>query len=239
MKKIILVLVLVASFGISKATLSVSPTSASLKSAGSQDTLVITSNVAWTAVVDSSWVTIISGSSGTGNSIVVYTIQPNNRIALMQRVAHITITPASGTAQIINISQYTSYVAKGLHGTYIKINSYVGISIPVKEGDLGAKTSPTVFYWMEADTSVIINTRQLSSQGLATLRTTFRLYYDYQSYWQWKPPFDCNFSTVFTTPWEDFSDGGWSMVDNYDALLNAYISQTLNIPLVDLFDYDY
>jgi hypothetical protein len=239
MKRIILITVLVACFTLANATLSVSPTSKTIPSAGKIDTLTVTANVTWTATVDSSWITIISGSAGSNNGIIIYSVNQNNNVALLARVAHITVTPSSGTAQVINISQSTSYKSKPLHGTYIKINSYVGISIPVKEGNLGAKTSPTTFYWLEIDTSVVMNIKQMDAQGLVTLKTTFHLYYDYQSYWQWKPPFDCLWQTTFISPWEDVSDGGWNIVDNYDNLLLNYISTTMNIPMQYLSIYSY
>lgn len=206
---------------------------------GKIDTLVVTSNVSWTTTKDSSWVTIISGSSGNGNGTIIYSVSANNNVALLARVAHITVTPSSGTAQVINITQPTSYISRSLHGSYFKINSYVGISIPVKEGNLGAKTSPTTFYWIAIKTPVILDVSQLEAQGLSTITTPLELYYDYQSYWQNKPPFDSNWPTVYTTPWEDLSDGGWSIVDNYGILIMAYISQTLNINLSYISEYDY
>jgi len=240
MKKIILSLGLIAVCLLANATLSVLPTSVTLNSSGGNDTLIVTSSGAWTAVADSSWMNIVSGNSGSGNGIIVYSMATNNRISNGARYAHITVTPSSGTAIVVTVIQKTSFTPKGLHGTYIKINSYVGISIPVKEGNLGAKTSPTVFYWMEVDTMVHMNIRQMDSQGFVTFTNTFRLYYDYQSYWMWKPPFDCMFSTMYTTPWEDVSDGSdFNLCNNYDALLIAYISQTLNIPLNQLFIYAY
>jgi hypothetical protein len=239
MKKIILLTVLIASFALANATLTVSPTSRIIASGNKIDTLTVTANVTWTATVDSSFITIISGSSGSNNGIIIYSISQNNNVATGPRIAHITVTPSSGTAIVVQVNQNTSYKSKPLHGTYIKINSYVGISIPVKEGNLGAKTSPTVFYWIEVDSSVIMNTKQLDVQGLVTLKITFHLYYDYQSYWQNKPPFDCVWQTTFTSPWEDISDGGWNIVDNYDNLLLNYISTILNIPMQYLSIYSY
>ena len=93
MKKLIIGFWLIAITMIANATVSVVPTSVTIPNGGGQDTLIVTSSGTWTAVADSSWVTIISGSSGSGNGKVIYTMATNNRISNGARYAHITTTP--------------------------------------------------------------------------------------------------------------------------------------------------
>ena len=60
---------------------SISPTNQSFPAAGGSETInVITdTNCSWTALSNASWITITSGSSGTGNGSVQYSVAPNRK----------------------------------------------------------------------------------------------------------------------------------------------------------------
>jgi hypothetical protein len=61
------------------ATASINPTSASYAAAGGTGTVTVTANAAcnWTAVSNSSFITITGGSSGSGNGTVTYSVAAN------------------------------------------------------------------------------------------------------------------------------------------------------------------
>lgn len=73
-------------------TYSISPTSQSFDAAGGPGTISVTAdtNCSWTAVSNASWITITSGSSGTGNGSVGYYVLQNKAKATRTR----TITVA-------------------------------------------------------------------------------------------------------------------------------------------------
>ena len=61
-------------------TNSISPTSQAFAAAGGSNSIAVAadSNCTWTAVSNASWITITSGSSGTGNGSVEYNVLKNN-----------------------------------------------------------------------------------------------------------------------------------------------------------------
>lgn len=71
---------------------SISPSSRTFAPSGGAGTVAVTAssgNCAWTATSSLGWVAITSGSSGTGNSAVSYSVSPNTDAA--QRTGNITI----------------------------------------------------------------------------------------------------------------------------------------------------
>jgi len=70
-------------------TFSISPTSQSFDSNGGSGSVTVTSDSSWTAASDASWITINSGSSGSGNGTVNYTVSANSSTS--QRTGTITI----------------------------------------------------------------------------------------------------------------------------------------------------
>ena len=78
--------------GSSPCTYSISPTSKSFDSTGGTGSVSVTASsdgCKWTAASNSSWITITSGSSGTGNGTVNYSVAANTRTN--QRVGTMTI----------------------------------------------------------------------------------------------------------------------------------------------------
>jgi len=72
-------------------TYSISPSSRDFTEDGGTGTVSVTaspSTCTWTAQTDAAWITIISGSSGTGNGTVRYRVDPNSGA---QRTGHITV----------------------------------------------------------------------------------------------------------------------------------------------------
>jgi C1A family cysteine protease len=74
-------------------TYSISPTSQSFPAAGGSGTMNVTAdnNCSWTAVSNASWITITSGSSGTGNGSVQYSVAPNIKKKSRTRTGTITV----------------------------------------------------------------------------------------------------------------------------------------------------
>jgi uncharacterized repeat protein (TIGR01451 family) len=84
-----------ANFTVSKAAPVISPTSATFAMEGGDATVAVTvpSGCAWQAVSNDSWLTITSGSEGTGNGIVVYHVATNT-----------TGNPRTGTLTIAGLT---------------------------------------------------------------------------------------------------------------------------------------
>jgi len=77
----------------SSCTYSISPTNQSFPAAGGSGTLTVTADTScsWTAVSNASWITITSGSSGTGNGLVQYSVAPNIKKKSRTRTGTITV----------------------------------------------------------------------------------------------------------------------------------------------------
>jgi hypothetical protein len=82
-------------------TMSVSPQNLIVTSDPGTGEFTITSNSAWTAYCSQVWCTVTS--SGTGNGILTATYTEN--LAITQRVANITVTPAGGTPVQVTLTQ--------------------------------------------------------------------------------------------------------------------------------------
>lgn len=82
------------------------PQSDSFSESGGTDTVNVDANgacVAWTAADDVSWIAITSGSSGTGDGAVGYTVDPND--TTVARTGHITVTATNGNSDVTTIHQ--------------------------------------------------------------------------------------------------------------------------------------
>ncbi len=72
----------------------------------SNGTILVTSTnpaLPWTAASSDSWLTITHGATGTGNSTLQYNATGNPTAAM--RTATITVTPASGTGDVLTVNQ--------------------------------------------------------------------------------------------------------------------------------------
>ena len=102
------------------ATLTISPTSVSLTPAASngRKITVTASNTSWTAKANQTWITLVSGTSGTGKGTVTYNVAANPGGA---RSGTITVTGAGTTlvhkitqsAAALTIAPESIYVASG------------------------------------------------------------------------------------------------------------------------------
>ena len=59
---------------------SISPSSANFQSSGGGGTVNVTSDCGWTAVTNAAWIWISSGSSGSGNGVLTYSVAANSSI---------------------------------------------------------------------------------------------------------------------------------------------------------------
>ncbi len=139
---------------------SISPSSASFNSAGGTGTISVTtqSGCPWTAMTGVTWVTITSGSSGTGSGIVSYTVSSNSgssRATASTIVGQLftfsqngtqtyTISATAGPGGIISPSGSSS-VNYGSSQTYtITPNSgYIVGNVTVDGASVGAVSSYT------------------------------------------------------------------------------------------------
>lgn len=89
-------------------TYSLSPTSANIGPGGANGTIGLTSTAGcnWTAVSNSAWATITSGSSGNGNGTINYSVQPNAGPARSATITaggqSFTINQTSGCTYSVN-----------------------------------------------------------------------------------------------------------------------------------------
>jgi hypothetical protein len=109
---------LVASFK-TNATLSVSPSTLSIPSAGGNSTVAVTSTGAWTVSNTASWLTL-SSSSGNGNSSVTITAAANNSVS---RTATITFQLGSLIRQV-SLTQAAGVTAYYLKNHWINVYMY-------------------------------------------------------------------------------------------------------------------
>jgi len=102
-------------------TYTISPTSQSFGSSGGTGTVSVTassSSCGWTVASNVSWLTITSGSSGTGSGTVNYSVAANNDTSL--RIGAITIAGQTFTVTqdgIPQVPQYTLTVSKSGTGS--------------------------------------------------------------------------------------------------------------------------
>jgi hypothetical protein len=79
-------------------TLSVNPTTQNVSAAGQVGFMaVVTSNTMWTATSNQAFVAITNGSSGTGNGVITFSVDPNNDAP---RTATITVTGGGANATL-------------------------------------------------------------------------------------------------------------------------------------------
>jgi hypothetical protein len=242
MKKLILFLSIIGCLTVKGASpITITPSSpATLSPSSSVDTLTVTGTGAWTATSNVGWCVIISGSSGSGNGKIVYTVAANATVSNGERVATITVTPSGNTALLVYVGQNTSYVARKLHGTYAKLVSDTSFHIRTEDAILSAKSYPTNFYWIEVDSMVNMNIRQLDQQGLVTFTIKFKLYWDYLSFWQWFNPFRLPIQPVFTTGWIDICAGdGFDLCSDLDTQIKNSLAAYFNISPTKVVIYSY
>ena len=136
--------------GVGSAYLTISPSSRNVLSVAGTATYSISSNVAWTATDNQSWLTL-SPDSGSGNATitVTYTANPNN----LPRTATITLNGAG-----ISTNQQATLIQAGT-GPYMIINPLVY--------DVG-DTSGTVYYYLTSNT----NWNAISSANWLTISPT-------------------------------------------------------------------
>lgn len=91
-------------------TLSISPPSASIGQGGSTGVITVTGDdplLEWTAVSnDTTWLTVISGSTGQGSGSIQWSAGPN--ATNKARTATIAVTPLGGVGQTFTVSQQAS-----------------------------------------------------------------------------------------------------------------------------------
>jgi hypothetical protein len=79
-----------------------SPTAQTFSSAGGSDNITVNSACDWIAASNESWILITSGSSGTGDGTIAYSVIAN---AGAQRTGTITVTPALGSPRTFSVGQ--------------------------------------------------------------------------------------------------------------------------------------
>ena len=86
--------------------ISLSPASATFSSSATTASfnVVIDPGCAWTTVTSVTWITYISGASGTGNGTVNYSVSANTSIT-SSRSGTITVTSSNPTKATFNITQ--------------------------------------------------------------------------------------------------------------------------------------
>jgi len=242
MKKLILFLSIIGCLTV-KATspITITPsTPATLSPSSSVDTLTVTGTGAWIATSNAGWCVIISGSSGTGNGKIVYTVAANATVSNGPRAATITVTPSGNTAILVYVMQNTSYKARPLHGTYAELVSDTSFHIRTEDAILSAKSYPTNFYFVAIDTLVTMNIRQLDANGVVTFTIKFQLYWDYLSLWQWFNPFRLQSQPIFTTGWIDICAGdGFDLCSNMDTQIVSGLASFFNISPTRIVIYSY
>lgn len=94
-------------------TYSISPTSASYAAAGGSGTVAVTAGggCAWTAASNASWITITSGSSGSGNGSVAYTVAAN--AGTSSRSGTLTVAGSTFTVTQAGTSGGTQLITNG------------------------------------------------------------------------------------------------------------------------------
>lgn len=144
MKKLMMVAVLLASvYAMAAVTISVS--AKTVQKSGGGGTITVSGTGAWTAVADSSWITIKSGSSGDGDGKVMFTVGENTTADT--RIGHINVNDS-----VYTITQY-GYAAtispssvtvdrNGASGT-ISVTTEAGITWTAKANVDWLTVSPT------------------------------------------------------------------------------------------------
>ncbi|OPX99194.1 MAG: hypothetical protein A4E58_00436 [Syntrophorhabdus sp. PtaB.Bin006] len=108
---------------------SIWPPSKSFSESGGNSTISVTAGTScpWTAAADESWITITSGTSGTGNGTVAYTVAETGlpprqgsisvawQSVIINQVQSPDVTPPVGSISIDSGATYTNNVNVGLH----------------------------------------------------------------------------------------------------------------------------
>ena len=92
---------------VSAASLTLNPTSQTVAAGGETRSVAVTTTVAWTAVSDSTWLTITAGASGSNNGTVTYAAAANNTGSARSG----TITVSGGGATATHTVQQPAVVA--------------------------------------------------------------------------------------------------------------------------------
>ena len=110
----------------------ISPTSKSFGATGGSDSFNVTTSklsCQWTAHSDSTWITITSGNSGTGDGTVYYTVATNTGSA---RTGHITVENNTFT-----ITQASGSSSSSITYTYGAVAGWYMVSLPTN-GDVAS-----------------------------------------------------------------------------------------------------
>jgi len=88
-----------------KLAFSIAPkeTTASVMGANGSIAVTATPDLPWRVASQANWLTIASGSTGSGNGNIAYAVQPNSTLA--ERRGTITVTPEVGSAQVQTVTQ--------------------------------------------------------------------------------------------------------------------------------------
>jgi uncharacterized protein (TIGR02145 family) len=177
--------------------------------------IAVTSSMAWTAVVDTTWCTV-SPISGTGNDTVTVTIAPNPGLGLLQRTATVTFTSGTLIRQVA-ITQFEDRKLSQLRFTIASDR----IGAPAFDGEMGIITHPYDgssyrvrsmggTWWM------IQNADDGATYTACTYRSIDRDAYGYLYSWScarsacpsgWSLPTDADCTALFS--WLT-SNNGWS-----------------------------
>lgn len=142
-------------------TYSITSASGSFTAAGGTGSVNVTAQTgcSWTASSGASWITITSGSNGTGNGTVYYSVSANSNTALRTSASTIagqlftvnqagvetyTITASAGTGGTISPTGSVAVTAGGSHTYQISANSgYMISGVTVNGSSVGAVSSYT------------------------------------------------------------------------------------------------
>jgi len=124
-------------FTFSYFTFTINPTSQNFSASGSNGIVNVstTSGCRWTAQSNASWITIISGASGTGNGSVTFKVDPNVSAALRTGTVTVAGHDATFTQDAANTVQFSS-------ATFTAPEDCAPLSITVtRSGDTSVSTS--------------------------------------------------------------------------------------------------
>jgi hypothetical protein len=147
-------LVTISQVGVgSTCTYSFSPTSASFAAAGGSGTITVAAQAGcgWAAVSQAPWITIGSGSPGTGNGAVQYTVAANTGAGA--RTGSITVAGQAFTVTQGGTGTTCSYTAAPLAASYPSGGGTGGVTITTQPGCPWAATSQAPWILITAGAS--------------------------------------------------------------------------------------
>ena len=144
--------------GSTNCTFSINPTNAVFGAAGGSDSASVTASngCAWTAVSNDSFITITSGTNGTGNGTVNYTVAANtstNDLTGTMTIAGQTYTVTEAGATLVTYSFSTP--VQTLKTKFDKktgvttTNSTITVDLVVKNTGTAETTKSSVLLWLE------------------------------------------------------------------------------------------